>query len=153
MIPCARRRASGPGTHEVLKTRSSGIANAITKASSTIPVPTLVVFIPSTARSIDLLLCATTTWTMKRAVFSEKAPKPIGPYSQAVEVGGYVFCSGQTGLDPKTGELVDGGVAQTNRALTKLKEGLAKVGLTLEDAGKTTVLMPDLPEISKMKEE
>src|SRR5207249_11674020 len=106
MIPCARRRASGPGTHGILKTRRGGIASAITKASSTIPVPTLDVFILSTARSVDLLLCATTTRTLKRAVFSEKSPKPIGPYSQAVEVGGYVFCSGQTGLDPRTGDLL-----------------------------------------------
>ncbi len=94
-----------------------------------------------------------TTRTMKRAVFSEKAPKPIGPYSQAVEVGGYVFCSGQTGMDPKTGELVEGVVAQTNRALTNLKEVLAKVGLTLEDVVKTTVFMTDLTEFSKMNEE
>jgi len=90
---------------------------------------------------------------LKRAVFSEKAPKPIGPYSQAVEVGGYVFCSGQTGLDPRTGELVDGVVAQTNRALTNLKEVLAKVGLTLDDVVKTTVFMTDLTEFSKMNEE
>lgn len=90
---------------------------------------------------------------MKRAVFSEKAPKPIGPYSQAVEVGGYVFCSGQIGFDPKTGELLEGVVAQTNRALTNLKEVLAKVGLTLEDVVKTTVFMADLAEYSKMNEE
>ena len=90
---------------------------------------------------------------MKRAVFSEKAPKPIGPYSQAVEVGDYVFCSGQIGLDPKTGELVEGVVAQTNRTLTNLREVLAKVGLTLEDVVKTTVFMADLSEYSKMNEE
>src|SRR2546426_1457124 len=103
MIPCARRRASGPGTHGILKTRSGGIASAITKASSTIPVPTLVVFILPTARSVDLLLCATTTGTMKRAVFSEKAPKPIGPYSQAVEVGGFRFFSRQNRAGPRNG--------------------------------------------------
>jgi len=90
---------------------------------------------------------------MKRAVFSKKAPKPIGPYSQAVEAGGYVFCSGQIGLDPKTGELVDGVVAQTNKALTNLKEVLEKVGLALEDVVKTTVFMEDLAEYSKMNEE
>ncbi len=90
---------------------------------------------------------------MRRAVFSEKAPKPIGPYSQAVEVGGYVFCSGQTGMDPRSGELLDGIVAQTNRALTNLKEVLAIVGLTLADVVKTTVFMVDLSEFSKMNEE
>src|SRR2546426_4927769 len=115
MIPCARRRASGPGTHGILKTRSGGIASAITKASSTIPVPTLVVFILSTARSVDLLLCATTSRTMKRAVFSEKAPKPIGPYSQAVEVGGFRFFSGETRVGPRKGGRVGRGVAQTDK--------------------------------------
>ncbi len=90
---------------------------------------------------------------MRRAVFSEKAPKPIGPYSQAVEVGGYVFCSGQTGMDPRSGELLDGIVTQTNRALTNLKEVLAIVGLTLADVVKTTVFMVDLSEFSKMNEE
>src|SRR2546427_9092113 len=126
MIPCARRRASGPGTHGILKTRSGGIASAITKASSTIPVLTLVVFILSTARSVDLLLCATTSRTMKRAVFSEKAPKPIGPYSQAVEVGGYVFCSGETRPCPRKRGPFGGGVAHANKALTKRKGGPAR---------------------------
>src|SRR2546427_1205840 len=135
MTPCARRGASGPGTHGILKTRSSGIASAITKASRTIPAPTLVVFILSIFHPVDLLLCPTASRTMKRAVFSEKAPKPIGPYSQAVEVGDYVFCSGQTGTDPKTGTLVGGVVAQNNRARKDLKEGLAKVWAALEDVG------------------
>ena len=90
---------------------------------------------------------------MKRPIFSEKAPKPIGPYSQAVEVGDYVFCSGQIGLDPKTGELVEGVVAQTGRTLTNLREVLGKVGLTLDDVVKTTVFMADLSEYSKMNEE
>src|SRR2546427_11909658 len=123
MIPCARRRASGPGTHGILKTRSGGIASAITKASSTIPVPTLVVFILSTARSVDLLLCATTSRTMKRAVFSEKAPKPIGPYSQAVEVGGFAFWSGAAGVGPGNGGLFGRAGGEQNRARTNREDG------------------------------
>ncbi len=90
---------------------------------------------------------------MRRAVLSANAPKPIGPYSQAIEVGEYVFCSGQIGADPGTGELVEGVVPQTNRALTNLKEVLGKAGLTLGDVVKTTVFMADLSEYSKMNEE
>ncbi len=90
---------------------------------------------------------------MRRAVLSAKAPKPIGPYSQAIEVGEYVFCSGQIGTDPSTGELVEGVVAQTNRALTNLKEVLGKAGLTLGDVVKTTVFVADLSDYSKMNEE
>src|SRR2546425_560323 len=153
MTPGDRRRASGRGSEGIWKTRSRRVASAAAKASSTIPAPTLAVFNLSSCFPLDLLPCATATGTMKRPVHSEKAPKPIGPYSQAVEAGDYVFCSGQIGLDPKTGELVDGVVAQTNRALTNLKEVLAKVGLTLEDVVKTTVFMADLAEFSKMNEE
>jgi len=89
---------------------------------------------------------------VKRPILSEKAPRPIGPYSQAIEVGEYVFCSGQIGVD-SSGELVDGIAAQTNRTLMNLKEVLGKVGLTLGNVVKTTVFMVDLSEFSKMNEE
>ena len=66
---------------------------------------------------------------MKREVIiSPRAPKAIGPYSQAIRVGEFVFCSGQIGLDPATGRLVDGGVAaETRQVLTNLSAVLSLI--------------------------
>ena len=73
------------------------------------------------------------------------APAAIGPYSQAVEERGWVFCSGQIGLDPKSGALVAGGVgAETRRALENLREVLAEAGLGFHDIVKTTIFLADL---------
>ena len=73
------------------------------------------------------------------------APAAIGPYSQAIEDQGWVFCSGQIGLDPKSGALVAGGVvAETRRALENLREVLAEAGLGLHDIVKTTIFLADL---------
>ncbi len=89
---------------------------------------------------------------MKRAVNSKSAPAPIGPYSQGVDSGA-VYCSGSVGLDPATGNLVDGVVAQTSRALANLEAVLNAAGLGLNDVVKTTVFMVDLAEFSQMNEE
>ena len=73
------------------------------------------------------------------------APAAIGPYSQAIEEHGWVFCSGQIGLDPKSGALVAGGVeAETRRALENLREVLAEAGLGFHDILKTTIFLADL---------
>jgi 2-iminobutanoate/2-iminopropanoate deaminase len=73
------------------------------------------------------------------------APAAIGPYSQAIEEQGWVFCSGQIGLDPKSGGLVAGGVeAETRRALENLREVLAEAGLGFHDIVKTTIFLADL---------
>jgi 2-iminobutanoate/2-iminopropanoate deaminase len=73
------------------------------------------------------------------------APAAIGPYSQAIEAQGWVFCSGQIGLDPKSGGLVAGGVeAETRRALENLREVLAEAGLGFHDIVKTTIFLADL---------
>lgn len=77
-----------------------------------------------------------------RAVRSAGAPAPIGPYSQAIESGGWLFCSGQVGLDPATGELVPGGVAaEARRALQSLAAVLAEAGCGLEHVVKTTIYL------------
>ena len=89
---------------------------------------------------------------MKEAVNSESAPSPIGPYSQGIDVG-TVYCSGQIGLDPSSGKLVEGIVAQTNRALSNLDAVLRAAGLGLNDVVKTTVYLVDLGEFSQMNEE
>ncbi len=87
----------------------------------------------------------------KKVITSEKAPKPIGPYSVAIQAGNFVFCSGQLGLDPSTGNLVQGGIeAQTRQALTNLKNVLSDAGSGLEFAVKTIVFMKDMAEFSKM---
>ena len=84
---------------------------------------------------------------MKRVVDTDKAPKPIGPYSQAIDTGGIVFCAGQIGLDPTTGKLVDGGVAaETERAIANLAAVLDAVGLRLTDVVKTTLFLVDLAD-------
>ena len=73
------------------------------------------------------------------------APAAIGPYWQAIETQGWVFCSGQIGLDPKSGALVAGGIeAETRRALENLREVLAEAGLGFHDIVKTTIFLSDL---------
>jgi 2-iminobutanoate/2-iminopropanoate deaminase len=87
----------------------------------------------------------------KKVITSDKAPKPIGPYSVAIQAGNFVFCSGQLGLDPSTGNLVQGGIeAQTRQALINLNNVLSDAGSGLELAVKTIVFMKDMAEFSRM---
>ena len=82
---------------------------------------------------------------------SNQAPAAIGPYSQAVGAGGFLFLSGQTGTDPATGEFVPGGVPeQTRQIFRNLRAVLESAGLTLEDTVKTTVFLTDLTQFSAM---
>jgi 2-iminobutanoate/2-iminopropanoate deaminase len=84
---------------------------------------------------------------VRRAVDTDAAPKPIGPYSQAIDTGSLVFCAGQIGLDPATGKLVDGGsVAEMTRAIANLEAVLAAIGLGLGDVVKTTLFLVDLAD-------
>jgi len=89
---------------------------------------------------------------MKAPVTSKSAPAPIGPYSQGIDAGA-VYCSGQIGLDPSTGNLVEGVVAQTSRALSNLDAVLKAAGVGLSKVVKTTVFMVDLAEFAQMNEE
>jgi 2-iminobutanoate/2-iminopropanoate deaminase len=82
---------------------------------------------------------------MRKTVFSPKAPKPIGPYSQAVEYGNLVFCSGQIPLDPGTGRLVEGNIeVQTKRILDNLEAVLEAAGSSLDQTMKLTVYLTNL---------
>ncbi|HEV2171368.1 MAG TPA: RidA family protein [Candidatus Binatus sp.] len=84
---------------------------------------------------------------MKTPIHTRKAPAALGPYSQAVEQGRLLFCSGQVGLDPDSGMLVDGGIEfETRRVLQNLGEVLAAAGLDFVDVVKTTIFMVDLHE-------
>ncbi len=86
-------------------------------------------------------------------VESKEAPKAIGPYSQAVQVGDWVFLSGQIGLDPDSGRMVEGGLgSETRRALKNLEGVLRAVGLGLGNVVKTTVYMTDLSKFAEMNE-
>ena len=84
---------------------------------------------------------------------TDKAPAAIGPYSQAIEVNGMVFASGQIPLDPATGEVVAGGIKeQTRQALTTASHVMQAAGLTLSDVVKTTVFMADMADFAAMNE-
>ena len=88
---------------------------------------------------------------IKEEVRSEKAPKAIGPYSQAVKIGRYVFLSGQIPIDPFNGELVEGGVeAQTRQVLKNLQAVAEEAGASMRDVLKTTVYLADLSTFSEM---
>ena len=87
----------------------------------------------------------------KKIIFTAKAPKAIGPYSQAIRTEAMVFTAGQVGLDPATGELVEGGVeAQTQQALTNLKNVLEAADSGLNFVVKTTVFLRDMNDFAQM---
>ena len=87
----------------------------------------------------------------RQVIHTDKAPKVIGPYSQAIRVGDFVFCAGQAGLDPATGNLVSGGIeAETRRTLQNLAAVLEAAGTSLSRAVKTTVFLLDMNEFQKM---
>ncbi|HYV41870.1 MAG TPA: RidA family protein [Thermoanaerobaculia bacterium] len=82
---------------------------------------------------------------------SEGAPKAIGPYSQGVVEGGFLFCSGQIPLDPDSGELVSGGIeASTERVLDNMEAVLKSAGLGLPDVVKTTVFLVRAEDFTAM---
>ncbi len=86
---------------------------------------------------------------MKKAVATHAAPSAIGPYSQAIVQGDLIFCSGQIGLDPASGQIVEGGIeAETRRVLENLREVLIAAGLTLAHVVKTTVFVVDLADFA-----
>jgi 2-iminobutanoate/2-iminopropanoate deaminase len=88
-----------------------------------------------------------------KAHASPDAPKAIGPYSQAIEANGFVFLSGQVPIDPKTGELVTGSIAQqTDRVLDNLAAVLAASGCSFADVVKTTIYLMDLGDFTVVNE-
>lgn len=90
---------------------------------------------------------------MKEVISTDKAPKAIGPYSQAIKAGGFVFTAGQVAFDPATGQLVEGDVArQTARVLDNLKAIVEAAGSSLDRAVKTTVYLKDMNDFAAMNE-
>ena len=81
-----------------------------------------------------------------RAVTTDRAPAALGPYSQAVIAGGFVFCSGTAGIDPVTGDVADGIEAQTEQALRNLAAILDEAGSSLRDVVKTTIFYTNVDD-------
>ena len=87
----------------------------------------------------------------KKVIQSEKAPKALGPYSVAIQLGNLVFASGQLGLDPASGNLAAGGIeAETRQSLTNLKNVLESAGSSLDKVVKTTVFLRDIADFPRM---
>ena len=90
---------------------------------------------------------------MKKCIATDKAPQAIGPYSQAVEAGSFIFVSGQIPLVPATGEIVKGDIeAQTTQVLENLREILTAAGSSLAQAVKTTVYLTDITDFSRVND-
>jgi len=89
--------------------------------------------------------------SLKTEVKSDRAPKAVGPYAQAIIAGGYVFCSGQIPLDPVAGKIVEGGIeVQTRQVLTNLKAVLEAAGSSLDHVVKCTVMITDMADFAAM---
>ena len=89
---------------------------------------------------------------VREPVHTDAAPAAIGPYSQAMRVGGFVFTSGQVGAEPSDGALVDGVAAQADRALRNLSAVLAEAGSSFEKVVKTTIFLTDIGDFQAVNE-
>lgn len=90
---------------------------------------------------------------MKEKIETERAPQAIGPYSQAIRTGNLIFASGQVALDPRSGQLLEGGVKeQTSQAIRNLAAVLEAAGSDLEHVVKTTVFLIDMGDFAAMNE-
>jgi len=90
---------------------------------------------------------------MKNVVTTDRGPKPIGPYSQAIKANGFIYLSGQVALDPKSGEMAGTDIRQqTERTLENIKAILEAAGANLHHVVKTTVFLKDMNDFSAMNE-
>jgi 2-iminobutanoate/2-iminopropanoate deaminase len=91
--------------------------------------------------------------TKKKVLQSPKAAAPIGPYSQGIKTGNLIFVAGEKGIDPKTNQIVPGGIAaETRQTLENIKAILAEAGATTDDAVSVTVHMTDLKDFQQMNQ-
>ena len=106
---------------------------------------------PKTKPAARKRLVKRTKTPVRRAIHTEAAPKAIGPYSQGIHAGGFVYTAGQVPFDPATGQFVEGGIEeQTRRVLTNIKAILEAADTSLERVVKTTVFMTDLGQFAAM---
>jgi len=90
---------------------------------------------------------------LKKTVETSAAPAAIGPYSQAIRAGGFIFYSGQIPLDPQSGVLVDGGIdEQTRQVMANMKAVLSASGRSFDDVVKTTIYLTDLADFATVNE-
>ena len=90
---------------------------------------------------------------MKKIISTADAPAAVGPYSQAVRVGSTIYCAGQIPLDPKSGQIVSGGIdAQTRRVMENITAVLKAEGLTFDHIVKTTIFLMDLADFQTVNE-
>lgn len=90
---------------------------------------------------------------MKKVISTNNAPAAIGPYSQAIEVNGTIYASGQIPINPATGEFVSGGIKeQTEQVFKNIKAILSEAGLSTDNIVKTTVLLADIADFAAMNE-
>ncbi len=89
---------------------------------------------------------------MIKSIHTEKAPKVVGPYSQAISIGDWIFCSGQIGIDPKSGELVHGIEKQTEQALENLEAVLKASESDVKSVLKTTIFITDMKNYATVNE-
>lgn len=90
---------------------------------------------------------------MKKVIQTIKAPKPIGPYSQAIRAGNFIFLSGQIPIDPSTGEMIKGDIRQqTRQVLENIKGVLESQGLNMEDVVKVTIFLKNMGNFSLVNE-
>jgi len=90
---------------------------------------------------------------MKKTIHTEKAPKAIGPYSQAIEINGFLYISGQIPIDPAVGKVVEGGIReQTEQVMKNIGEILKAAGFDYRDIVKSTCLLSDMDNYAAMNE-
>jgi 2-iminobutanoate/2-iminopropanoate deaminase len=90
---------------------------------------------------------------MKKIIATTEAPAAVGPYSQAIRIGNFVFCSGQIPLDPKTAQIVQGDIrAQARRVMDNISAVLRAEGLTFENIVKTTIFLTNLGDFQAVNE-
>jgi 2-iminobutanoate/2-iminopropanoate deaminase len=89
---------------------------------------------------------------MKKIIYTENAPEAIGPYSQAVEINGTLYISGQVPINPKTGEMPEGIKAQTEQVMKNIGAILEAAGYTYNDVVKSTCLLSDMVNFKAMNE-
>ena len=89
----------------------------------------------------------------KEVIQTDKAAAPVGPYSQAIRYGDFVYVAGEKGISPETGKIVDGGIAaETRQTLDNVKAILEEAGLSMDDAVRSVVYMTDLGEFGTMND-
>ena len=88
-----------------------------------------------------------------KKIYTNQAPEPVGPYSQAVIANGFLYCSGQIGIDPKTNSMIDGSIEeQTLQIMKNVSSVLKEAGYTFDDVIKTTCFLDDMNNFSKFNE-